>query len=230
MSRAAAHELSCLEFGWNVGQRGRQVKANTEKPLPGPSPSCQSFAGRARGMSLCCSGRVCTLLLVVLPSLAEANVIWPAALLTGRLLTWWVIAASVAIETVFVWRAFRLPVLKAFLATLAANAASAAIGLFAVPFLGLLFEVSLQGSGIAVKIDWNAFSLAGWIATFIIAVAFNEAIELAVYRYGFRLALDRRVVLLICLANVITVGLAFASLDVVPSADYGTLGPGLFAK
>ena len=170
------------------------------------------------------------LLLVVLPSFASANVIWPAALLTARLLAWWIIAASLVIETAFVWRAFRLPVLKSFLASLAANAASAAIGLFAVPFLGILFEVSLQGSGIAVKINWDAFSLAGWIATFIIAVAFNVAIELLVYRYGFKLALDRRVVLLIALANVITVGLAFASLDFVPTADYGTLGPGLFAK
>ena len=176
--------------------------------------------------------RVClpALLLVVPPNLAQANVIWPAALLTGRLLTWWIIAASLAIETAFVWRAFRLPVLKAFLATLAANAASAAIGLFAVPFLGLLFEVSLQSSGIAVKIDWNAFTLAGWIATLVIAVTFNVAIKLLVYRYGFKLAHDRRVVVLISLANVITVGLAFASLDVVPSADYGTLRPGLLAK
>ena len=140
------------------------------------------------------------------------------------------IAASLVIETAFVWQAFRLSALKAFLATLAANAASAAIGLFAVPFLGLLFEVSLQGSGIAVKIDWDAFSLAGWIVTFAMAVAFNLAIELAVYRYGFKLALDRRVVLLIALANVLTVGIAFASLDVIPTADYGTLGPGLFAK
>ena len=33
------------------------------------------------------------LLLAALPSVAAANVIWPAALLTGRLLTWWIIAA-----------------------------------------------------------------------------------------------------------------------------------------
>ena len=161
---------------------------------------------------------------------AEANVIWPAALLTGRLLTWWVIAASLAIEFGFVWIAFRLAPLRALLAALAANAASAAIGLLAVPFLGIVLEASLQGSGIAVKIDWDAFSPAGWIATLLIAVGFNLAIELLVYRTGFKLAIDRRAVLLIALANVITVGLAMVSLDLVPTADYGTLGPGVFAK
>ena len=161
---------------------------------------------------------------------AEANVIWPAALLAGRTLSWWVIAVSLLIETAFVWQSFRLTPLKALLATIAANAVSAAIGLLAVPFLGIVLEASLQGFGIAVKINWNAFSPAGWIATLVIAVAFNLAIELLVYRYGFKLAIDRRAVLLIALANVITAGLAMVSLDVVPTEDYGILGPGVLAK
>ena len=161
---------------------------------------------------------------------AEANVIWPAALLAGRMLSWWVIAASLLIEAMFVWQAFRLTPLKALLATIAANAVSAAIGLLAVPFLGIVLEASLQGSGIAVTINWNTFSPAGWIATLVIAVAFNLGIELLVYRFGFKLAIDRRAVLLIALANVVTAGLAMVSLDVVPTEDYGTLGPGVLAK
>ena len=161
---------------------------------------------------------------------AEANVIWPAALLAGRMLSWWVIGVSLLIETAFVWQVFRLTQLKALSATIAANAVSAAIGLLAVPFLGIVLEASLQGSGIAVKINWNTFSPAGWIATLVIAVAFNLAIELLVYRYGFKLAIDRRAVLLIALANVVTAGLVMVSLDVVPTEDYGTLGPGVLGK
>ena len=160
---------------------------------------------------------------------AEANVIWPAALLAG-MLSWWVIGVSLLIETAFVWQAFRLTPLKALFATIAANAVSAAIGLLAVPFLGIVLEASLQGTGIAVKINWNTFSPAGWIATLVVAVAFNLAIELLVYRYGFKLAIDRRAVLLIALANIITAGLAMVSLDVVPTDDYGILGPGVLAK
>ena len=161
---------------------------------------------------------------------AEANVIWPAALLAGRMLSWWVIAASLLVEAGFVWQAFRLAPLKALLATIAANAVSVALGLFLVPLFGILLEASLHGSGIGLKIGWDAFSAAGWIATLVIAVAFNLAIELLVYRYGFKLAIDRRAVLLIALANIITAGLAMVSLDVVPTEDYGILGPGVLAK
>ena len=161
---------------------------------------------------------------------AEANVIWPAALLAGRMLSWWVIAASPLIEAAFVLAAFRLPPLKALAATVAANAVSAVLGLFLVPLFGILLEASLHGSGIGLKIGWDAFSPAGWIGTLVIAVAFNLVIELLVYRYGFKLAIDPRAVLLIALANVITAGLAMASLDVVPTDDYGTLGPGVLGK
>ena len=59
---------------------------------------------------------------------AEANVIWPAALLAGRMLSWWVIAASLLIEAAFAWQAFRLTPLKALAATIAANAVSAVLG------------------------------------------------------------------------------------------------------
>lgn len=167
---------------------------------------------------------------VALPAAAEANVVWPAALLTERLLAWWIIGASLVIEALFVWAAFRLPFWKTVWATLAANAVSAAVGLFLLPFLGILLEASLQGSGIAIKIDWDAFSLAGWIATFAIAVAFNLAIELAVFRYGYGLRIGRWAAGLILLANVITVGLALVSLDVVPNEGYREVSPGIVGR
>lgn len=167
---------------------------------------------------------------VALPAAGEANVVWPAALLTERLLAWWIIGASLVIEALFVRAAFRLPFWKTVWATLAANATSAAVGLLLLPFLGILLEASLQGSGIAIKIDWDAFSLAGWIATFAIAVAFNLAIELAVFRYGYGLRIDRRAAGLILLANVITVGLALVSLDVVPNEDYREISPGIVGE
>jgi hypothetical protein len=59
-----------------------------------------------------------------LPAAAGANVVWPAALLTARLLAWWIIGASLIIEALFVRAAFRLPFWKTVWATLAANAIS----------------------------------------------------------------------------------------------------------
>jgi hypothetical protein len=170
------------------------------------------------------------LLVVAAPSAALANVIWPAAILTARELAWWVIGASLLIEAYFVWLAFRLPFWSTLWAAIAANAVSAAIGLFAVPFLGIAVAAVLHYSGLGEAIHWEDFGPADWAVTFAMAVAFNVAIELAVFRYGYRLTVDKRAAGLIALANVVTVGFALVSLDVVPDADYGEVSPGIVGK
>jgi hypothetical protein len=55
-------------------------------------------------------------------------------------------------------------------------------------------------------------------------------IETAVYRYGYRLSVGRRALVLVALANVVTAGIAFASLEVVRDPDYGEVSPGFLAK
>lgn len=151
-----------------------------------------------------------------LPSAAMANVIFPALIVTGRMLAWWVIAASLIVEFFFVKAAFRLSPANAAFATLAANGLSAALGLFAIPYLGLFFEFGLYHTGVAGAIGWDTFSLAAWIVAFVLAVGFNLVIEIPVYRFGYRLKVGRREFLLIALANAITAGLACASLAFIP--------------
>ena len=56
------------------------------------------------------------------------------------------------------------------------------------------------------------------------------AIELAVFCYGYGLRVDRRAAGLILLANVITVGLALVSLDVVPNEGYREISPGIVGE
>jgi hypothetical protein len=167
------------------------------------------------------------LLLAAFPTEASANVIWPAAILTGRLLDWWIIAASILIEFFFVQRAFRLKPLDALWATLGANAVSTVLGLYALPYGGMFMEIGIHHSGLGDRIGWNTFSLTAWIITFILAVVINLAAELAVYRFGYRLNVDRRAVWLIALANIITAAIAFASLDIVRDPIYGESSPGL---
>ncbi|MGH6735241.1 MAG: hypothetical protein ACRECX_04075 [Methyloceanibacter sp.] len=170
------------------------------------------------------------LVLAAWPTATAANVIWPAALLTERLLAWWIIGASLVIEWYFVATAFRLSPRNAAWATLAANAMSAGIGVFLVPFLGIGLAAILHYSGIGPAIGWQDFSLPDWAATFVLAVAANLAIELAVFRFGYGLGIGRRAFWLIALANVITVGLALVSLDIVPDDVYREVSPGIVAK
>lgn len=160
------------------------------------------------------------LLVVAVPASAAANVIWPAAILTERSLAWWIVPLSLVIEFFFVWAAFRLTVADAVWTTIGANAASAAVGLFAVPYLGVLFAAVLYTTSVGAAIDWEDFGVADWAVTFFMAVAFNLAIELAVFRYGYRLDVDRRAAWLILAANAITAGLALASLQAVPHPHY----------
>lgn len=51
--------------------------------------------------------------------------------------------------------------------------------------------------------------------------------QLAVYRFGYKLNVDRRSFWLIALANIITAAIAFASLDIVRDPIYGESSPGL---
>jgi hypothetical protein len=156
------------------------------------------------------------LALAGLPSAAMANVIFPALIVTGRMLAWWVIVVSLVIELLFVKAAFRLSTTNAAFATLGANGLSAALGLFAIPYLGMFFEFGLYHAGIADRVGWDTFGLAAWIVAFLLAVAFNLAIEIPVYRFGYGLKVWRREFLLIALANAITAGLACASLAFIP--------------
>ena len=52
------------------------------------------------------------------------------------------------------------------------------------------------------------------------ALVINLAVELAVYRFGYRLKVGRREVLLIAAANAITVFMALLSIAFIPSSLY----------
>jgi hypothetical protein len=157
---------------------------------------------------------------VILTSAAEANVVWPGLLLTQRLVAPWVIALSLLIESLFVWRIFRLTPGRAFLAALAANVASMALGVVGIPVLGILPDLALHITGLHEWFGWLTFSAAGWALIAILAVAFNLAVELPVYRYAFKLRLTPRAIAWLATANAITVGIAFISNAIVPVPLY----------
>ncbi len=155
------------------------------------------------------------LALVLLPSAAFATVIFPALILSDRLLAWWIIAATIFIEAGFVMLAFRLTKLNA----LFANAASAAVGVLTLPYLGFYTEVAINNAGLTTEMGW-AFSPQDWAVAFLLGLAINLVIELAVYRFGYGLKLGTRQVALITAANVITVGMALLSIAFIPSHLY----------
>jgi hypothetical protein len=107
---------------------------------------------------------------IKLPSAAFANVIFPALILSDRLLAWWIIGATILIEAGFVMAAFRLTKLNALFASLAANAASAVVGLLTLPYLGFYTEIAINNAGLTTEMGW-AFSPQDWAVAFLIGLA-----------------------------------------------------------
>jgi hypothetical protein len=159
------------------------------------------------------------LLLAFLPTAALADVIFPALILTERLFSWWIIAATILIEAGFVMLAFRLTPFNALCASLAANALSAMIGVWTLPYSGLYTEVAINNAGLTTEMGW-AFSPEDWVVAFLLGLAINLVIELAVYRFGYGLKLGTRQVALITAANAVTVGMALLSIAFIPSSLY----------
>ena len=159
------------------------------------------------------------LLWVLLPTAALANVIFPALILTERLFSWWIIAATILIEAGCVMLAFHITAKNALFASLAANALSAIVGVWTLPYVGLYIEAAINNAGLTTEMGW-AFSPEDWAVAFLLALLMNLVIELAVYRFGYRLKVGAREGGLIAAANAITVLLALLSIAFIPSSLY----------
>ena len=143
-----------------------------------------------------------------------ADVVWPALYLSDRLVAWYVIGAGLLVEYWFIRKATTLNWSEAIFADICSNGVSTLLGIVLIPTLGLLWEIS-AGGVINILFDTGTFNIGTWIGTVLLAALANATIESAVLVYGFKQKWQRRLVLWMFLANVISVGLAFASLLVI---------------
>jgi hypothetical protein len=147
--------------------------------------------------------------------IARADVVWPALYLESRLFSLWAIPAGLLAEFAFLRWWLRLSVWRAIVADVVMNAASALIGLFAIPIAGLAWESSL-GQLVNKTFNVGTFNPAAWLVTCVFAVLINTAIEALVLRLVFKIRLTRAQTAGLGLANLVSVGLAMASLQISP--------------
>ena len=156
-----------------------------------------------------------TLPLLTAPSMF-ADMVWPALILEQRIVSVIPITAGLAVEwLVLRFGGFGLSWRKAAIVDVVMNAASTLAGIVVIPALGLLWEF-VPGLVLHKLFDIGTFNPGTWAATFVIAVLATTAIEAAVVRWGFKISLDKRRFLILCLANGVSVGIACASLWVRP--------------
>ena len=154
---------------------------------------------------------------MLFPLVAHANVVWPALYLETRLFSWWAICVGLLVEYLFVRKLFEITPLKAVIATIAANAASAILGILLIPLAVIAWEV-FPGLLFYHVLKMGTFNPITWCATFLIACAVNVVLEGLVYKkaFKFNFLFKSRKFLWFMLANTASVGVATASLIINP--------------
>jgi hypothetical protein len=153
---------------------------------------------------------------VTSPQAVLADMVWPALVLEQRLIS----AIPITVGLITEWLALRfggfgLSWKKAAVVDLVMNAVSTVAGILLIPLLGLAWEV-FPGQVLYKFFNIGTFNPGAWVATFILATIATTGIEAAVVRWGFKLALDKWRLGVLCLANSVSVGIAFGSLWLRP--------------
>ena len=157
------------------------------------------------------------LVLSILPTVAYANVVWPALYLESRLFSWWAIGIGLLVEFLFIKWLFKLSTKKASIAAVSANTVSAVLGIVLIPLVGILWEV-FPGTVIYWAFNWSTFSPVTWCATFIMGCLINAVLEGAVYKKWFvpGFKFRSKAFLWLLAVNSLSVGAAFVSLWLNP--------------
>jgi hypothetical protein len=140
-----------------------------------------------------------------------ADVIWPAILLEERLFSWWAIVLGLAVEFFFVRWLTALNLRMCVIADLSMNAASALLGIILIPLAGFIWEI-FPGLVLYKVFNIGTFNPGTWAATFLLAVFVNAALESLVLRHIFKQQVDKKVFWWLCVANSLSVAIAFGSL------------------
>jgi hypothetical protein len=139
-----------------------------------------------------------------------ADVVWPALFLEQRLFSWWAIGAGLLAELLFVRYITQLTLGMCVVADIAMNAASSILGLILIPLAGIVWEI-FPGLIFYKVCNIGTFNPITWVATLVFAAIINGALETQVLRFGFKQKIGKRGFWLLCLANAVSVGMAFYS-------------------
>ena len=139
---------------------------------------------------------------------------WPALYFEERLLSIWVILAGLVVEYFFVWRLTDLGAVRSVLADVSMNTASTLLGLILIPYFGFVV-------GIVPGEIFGTFHFTAWAATGLMAALLNAVIECLVLWKLFKQNISRRKLWWFFFANVLTVGLAFATFLYKPVQYHG---------
>jgi len=144
-----------------------------------------------------------------------ADIVWPALYLELRLFSFWAIAAGLMAELLFVRYITQFSWGKCIIADIGMNAVSSLLGVILIPLAGIAWEF-LPGIALYKIFNIGTFNPITWTATFLLAVIINGTLETMTLRYAFKRKIGKKGFWLLCLANTISIGMAFYSIVIYP--------------
>lgn len=145
--------------------------------------------------------------ILLLPTLAFGNVVWPALYTETKVSSFPVIALSFVFEYFVIRWQFKQSVQKSILYALTANLVSGVLGFFLRPLSGIAWELSL-GQIVMWLFHWGTFNPVAWFFVPIIGGAINAILELLTIKLVWKEKFSKKNFAIFWLANWVTVGLA----------------------
>ena len=144
---------------------------------------------------------------IFFPVTVSANIVWPSLYILEGLMSWYIILAGLVIEILFIKTIVKAKWGKTILMAVSMNIVSALVGLFIIPFSGLLAEFAMA------PFDNTTFATSHWIVSYILAVLSNVVIEGLFLKWVFKLSFKKNFKWLL-IANALSVVLAIFVLGV----------------
>lgn len=123
-------------------------------------------------------------LLMVIPLIAKANLIWPSLFFVETYYSWYVILAGLLVETIAARIFLKTGWLRSLGVMLSVNAISAVLGILLIPLSGVLVEVLMLPFG------GGTFDISHWILDYVFAALANTCVEglsmKLIFKYPFK--------------------------------------------
>ncbi len=133
-----------------------------------------------------------------IPTVANANMIWPSIYIVGQYYAWYVILVALMIEILAAHFCLKITWGRSALIMFVANAISAILGLLLIPASGILVEV------LTTPFGGGTFDLSHWILDYLCVVFSNTAVEGLALKWIFKYPFKSNLAWLLC-ANTVSV-------------------------
>ena len=143
-------------------------------------------------------GLLCSILFLLTPASARANMVWPSLYIAEGMRSWYVILIGLLIEIIFVKFLLKESHLKSVLIAFIMNLASAVLGFVAIPLSGFIGEILM------IPFGTGTFHPTHWLMSYVFAILSNVLIEGLTVKIIFKKKF-KMMFLWLCVANAISV-------------------------